>query len=159
MPGRAGRALFKFGPRALTALNRRPEVVARGLSLGADVQFVLTKRYSFATDVPPTFTRFVAQMHARTPLDVIAELMPAFTAHNKSDALRVLGGIETLVLGGEQDLLTPPEHSREIAEHVPGAELVILADAGHMIMLEHYDVVTDLLRDLVGRALRSVTAA
>ena len=76
VPGAAGRALFKVAPRALNALNRRPEVVTRGLSLGADLQFVLTKRYSFATDVPPSFTRFVAKMHAGTALDVIAQLMP-----------------------------------------------------------------------------------
>ena len=159
VPGAAGRALFKLAPRALTALNRRPEAVSRGLSLGADLQFVLTKRYSFATDVPPSFTRFVAKMHAGTALDVIAELMPAFTAHDKLRALGVLSGVETLVLGGENDLLTPADHSREIAEHVPGAELVILPDAGHMIMLEHYHVVTDHLRALVERAVRSSTAA
>jgi pimeloyl-ACP methyl ester carboxylesterase len=159
VPGAAGRALFKVAPRALNALNRRPEVVSRGLSLGADLQFVLTKRYSFATDVPPSFTRFVAKMHAGTALDVIAQLMPAFTAHDKLGALAVLSGIETLILGGEQDLLTPADHSRAIAEQVPGAELVILPEAGHMIMLEHYDIVTDHLRDLVERALRSATAA
>jgi pimeloyl-ACP methyl ester carboxylesterase len=159
VPGAAGRALFKVAPRALNALNRRPEMVTRGLSLGADLQFVLTKRYSFATDVPPSFTRFVAKMHAGTALDVIAQLMPAFTAHDKLGALRVLSGIETLILGGEKDLLTPADHSRAIAEQVPGAELVILPQAGHMIMLEHYDIVTDHLRDLVERALRSSTAA
>jgi pimeloyl-ACP methyl ester carboxylesterase len=159
LPGAAGRALFKVAPRALNALNRRPEAVSRGLSVGADLQFVLTKRYAFATDVSPSFTRFVAKMHARTGLDVIAQLMPAFTAHDKLGALGVLSGIETLVLGGENDLLTPADHSREIAEHVPGAELVILPDAGHMIMLEHYHVVTDLLRALVDRARRSATVA
>jgi pimeloyl-ACP methyl ester carboxylesterase len=159
VPGAAGRALFKLAPRALSALNRRPEVVTRGLTLGADLQFVLTKRYSFATDVPPSLTRFVAKMHARTGLDVIAQLMPAFTAHDKLGALDVLSGVETLVLGGGKDLLTPPDHSRAIAERVPGAELVILPEAGHMIMLEHYDIVTDLLRALVERAMRAATAA
>jgi pimeloyl-ACP methyl ester carboxylesterase len=159
VPGAVGRALFKVAPRALNALNRRPEVVSRGLSVGADLQFVLTKRYSFATDVPPSFTRFVAKMHAGTALDVIASLMPAFTAHDKLGALAKLSGIETLILGGEQDLLTPADHSRAIAAAVPGAELVILPESGHMIMLEHYDIVTDHLRDLVERALRSSTAA
>ena len=66
----------------------------------------------------------------------------------------MLNGVETLILGGEQDLMTPADHSREIAEQVPGAELVILPEAGHMVMLEHHDVVTDHLRDLVERALR-----
>jgi pimeloyl-ACP methyl ester carboxylesterase len=159
VPAAAGRALLKVAPRALNALNRRPELVKRGRSLGGDLQFVLTKRYSFATDVPPSLTRFVARMHEQTPLDVIAELMPAFNSHNKLEALGVLADVETLVLGGENDLMTPADHSREIAEKLPGAELVILPEAGHMVMLEHYDVVTDHLRDLVERALRSAAAA
>ena len=47
--------------------------------------------------------------------------------------------------------MTPADHSREIAEPVPHAQLVILPEAGHLVMLEHYDVVTDHLRDLVER--------
>ena len=63
---------------------------------------MLTKRYSFATDVPPSLVRFVSRMHDATPLDVLAELFPAFDAHDKLDALDVLNGVETLILGGEQ---------------------------------------------------------
>ncbi|MDQ1629198.1 MAG: hypothetical protein QOI54_2942 [Actinomycetota bacterium] len=154
VPAAAGRALRKVAPRALAVLNRRPDIVARGRSLGGDLQFVLTKRYSFATDVPPSLTRFVARMHEQTPLDVLAELFPAFDAHDKLDALGVLDGVETLVLGGEQDLMTPADHSRDIAARLPGAELVVMPDTGHMLMLEHHDVVTEHLRDFVGRALR-----
>jgi pimeloyl-ACP methyl ester carboxylesterase len=120
---------------------------------------VLTKRYSFATDVPPSLVRFVTSMHDNTPLDVLAELFPAFDAHDKLAALNVLHDVETLVLGGEQDRMTPADHSREIAEALPGARLAILPEAGHMVMLEHHDVVTDQLRDLVERALRSGPAA
>jgi pimeloyl-ACP methyl ester carboxylesterase len=116
---------------------------------------VLTKRYSFVTDVPPSLTRFVAQMHDQTPLDVLAELFPAFDAHDKLEALAVLDGIETLVVGGEGDLMTPATHSRAIAERLPGAELAILPEAGHMLMLEHHDLLTDHLRALIERALRA----
>ena len=93
-------------------------------------------------------------MHDATPLDVLAELFPAFDAHDKLEALDVLNGVETLILGGERDLMTPADHSREMVEQVPGAELVILPEAGHLVMLEHHDVVTDHLRDLVERAVR-----
>jgi len=55
--------------------------------------------------------------------------------------------------------MTPADHSRAIAEQLPGAELVILPEAGHMLMLEHHDVVTDQLRALVERALRAAAAA
>jgi pimeloyl-ACP methyl ester carboxylesterase len=67
--------------------------------------------------------------------------------------------VETLILAGEQDLLTPADHSRDMVEEVPGAELVVLEDAGHMVMLEHHAVVTEHIRDLVERALRHSTSS
>ena len=50
--------------------------------------------------------------------------------------------------------MTPADHSREMLEEVPGADLVVLPDAGHLLMLEHPDIVSDHLRDLVERPLR-----
>ena len=154
VPAAAGRALRKMAPKALEALNRRPGLVAGGRRLGSDLEFVLTKRYSFGTDVPPSLVRFVTRMHDQTGLDVIAELFPAFDSHDKLSALDVLNGVETLILAGEQDVMTPADHSRDMVEEVPGAELVVLQDAGHMIMLEHHAVVSEHIRDLVERSLR-----
>ena len=50
--------------QALAALNRRPGWSPAAGRLGSDIEFVLTKRYSFATDVPPSLVRFVST-HAR----------------------------------------------------------------------------------------------
>jgi pimeloyl-ACP methyl ester carboxylesterase len=159
VPAAAGRVLRRIAPKALEALNRRPGLVAGGRRLGSDLEFVLTKRYAFATDVPPSLVRFVSSMHDQTPLDVLAELFPAFDSHDKLDALDVLNGVETLILAGEQDLLTPADHSRDMVEEVPGAELVVVPDAGHMVMLEHHAVVSEHIRDLVERALRHSTSS
>jgi pimeloyl-ACP methyl ester carboxylesterase len=158
VPAAAGRVLRRAAPRALNALNKRPNLVARGRHLGSDIEFVLTKRYSFGSDVPPSLVRFVQRMHDQTPLDVIAELFPAFDAHDKLEALDVLNGVETLVMGGERDLITPADHSREMIEQVPGAHLVVLPEAGHLLMLEHHDVVSDHLRELVETATRAGAA-
>jgi pimeloyl-ACP methyl ester carboxylesterase len=46
-----------------------------------------------------------------------------------------------LVMCGEQDLLTPPERSREIASLVPHAQLVLVPRCGHMLTMERPDVV------------------
>ena len=54
-----------------------------------------------------------------------------------------------------QDLLTPPEHSEEIVRLVPGAEHVVVNDAGHIIMLEHPEVITGCSSSLVERGLRA----
>jgi len=159
VPAAAGRVLRRAAPRALNALNRRPGLVTRSRHLAHDIEFVLTKRYSFATDVPPSLVQFVQRMHDQTPLDVLAELFPAFDSHDKLEALDVLNGVETLIIGGERDLMTPADHSREMVERVPGAELVILPEAGHLLMLEHHDVISDHLRDLVERATRAHPAS
>jgi pimeloyl-ACP methyl ester carboxylesterase len=52
-----------------------------------------------------------------------------------SDRLRELR-VPALVMTGDADLLVPPESSRAIAERIPGAELVIVADAGHRFFQE-----------------------
>ena len=45
-----------------------------------------------------------------------------------------------LVMCGDSDRLTPPECSREIAATVPQAELVWVAQCGHMLTMEKPDV-------------------
>jgi 3-oxoadipate enol-lactonase len=59
------------------------------------------------------------------------------------DALDRLGGIKasTLVIVGEQDLLTPPWVAREVADGIPGArfELVTGDGSSHVLPLERPD--------------------
>lgn len=63
------------------------------------------------------------------------------------DLRPVLGRIvaPTLVIAGEQDLPTPPEHGRTIAEAIPDARLVVLPGAAHLANLEQPQQVSDLL--------------
>jgi 3-oxoadipate enol-lactonase len=42
----------------------------------------------------------------------------------------------TLVLGGEDDLMTPPKLTRELAAAIPGARAVVVPEAGHMLPQE-----------------------
>jgi len=62
----------------------------------------------------------------------------------RSDLRPVLPTVRcpTLVIGGEDDQLTPPERLREIAEAVGAAELHLLADCGHMLTWEQPAAVT-----------------
>jgi 3-oxoadipate enol-lactonase len=64
-------------------------------------------------------------------------------AYLRFDALHRLGDIQatTLVIGGEQDLLTPPWVAREVADGIPGARLEILTGDGssHVLPLERPD--------------------
>jgi pimeloyl-ACP methyl ester carboxylesterase len=53
----------------------------------------------------------------------------------------------TLVLVGDADRLTPPEHAREIAAGVRGARLVVIPDSGHLSALEQPERVNVALVD------------
>ena len=44
----------------------------------------------------------------------------------------------------------------EIVRRVPGAEHVVIEDAGHLLMLEHPQLVTQQLLMLIGRAQRAI---
>jgi pimeloyl-ACP methyl ester carboxylesterase len=57
----------------------------------------------------------------------------------------------TLVVGGADDQLTPPDCSREIAAGIPGAQLHLLPECGHMLTWEQPQAVTRLLLDWLAR--------
>jgi pimeloyl-ACP methyl ester carboxylesterase len=52
-------------------------------------------------------------------------------------------GLPTTIVSGGRDRLTPPDRSAELADHIPGAELITLEHAGHMLQLEAPDAVAD----------------
>ncbi|MFF4572281.1 alpha/beta fold hydrolase [Streptomyces sp. NPDC001410] len=146
-------AVRRILPGVLKALGQQAELVEKGRRATADLFAGIIKRYSFATrDVDPAVERFAERMIESTPIDVVAEFYPAFTDHDKTEALACFRDFPVLVLAGVQDLITPSEHSEAIADLLPEAELVLVPDAGHLVMLEHPEVVTDRLADLLTRA-------
>ncbi|MGW2549700.1 alpha/beta fold hydrolase [Streptomyces sp. NPDC001635] len=146
-------AVRRILPGVLKALGQQAELVERGRRATADLFAGIIKRYSFASrDVDPAVARFAERMIEGTPIDVVAEFYPAFTDHDKTKALARFAELPVLVLAGIQDLVTPSEHSEAIAGLLPDAELVLVPDAGHLVMLEHPEVVTDRLADLLMRS-------
>ncbi|MFF9816940.1 alpha/beta fold hydrolase [Streptomyces sp. NPDC014006] len=146
-------AVRRVLPGVLKALGQRAELVEKGRRATADLFAGIIKRYSFASrDVDPAIARFAERMIEGTPIDVVAEFYPAFTDHDKTEALACFRDMPVLVLAGVDDLVTPSEHSEAIADVLPDAELVLVPDAGHLVMLEHPEVVTDRLADLLTRA-------
>ncbi|GAA2421145.1 alpha/beta hydrolase [Streptomyces glaucus] len=140
-------------PGVLKALGQRAELVEKGRRATADLFAGIIKRYSFASrDVDPAIERFAERMIESTPIDVVAEYYPAFDNHDKTEALAHFADKPVLVLAGIQDMVTPSDHSEAIADLLPNAELVLVPDAGHLVLLEHPEVVTDRLADLLARA-------
>jgi 3-oxoadipate enol-lactonase len=122
--------------------------VRNGPSLGSVMQMpnfgYLVARLGFGKNPQPEHVDFTREM--------IAEC-PAETSHQATEALLdtdFTGDLPTidvpmLIVCGSADLITPPQDSRRIARRVPGARLVIVPGAGHMVMLEESDAFNELI--------------
>jgi len=152
--------VHRFGPAALAAAARQADLVESVRRSGSDLGYVLTKRFSFSrSDVSPALVEFTSSMVAATPVSVIADFMPHFGKLDTRRALTSLSLVESLVIGAVDDQMTPSRHSRDIAEAVPRATYVEIPDAGHMVMLEHPELVTAHLRSLIARSVQGTQAA
>lgn len=78
------------------------------------------------------------------PPDAYARQAAATTTFHSEDRLGRITA-PTLLLFGDQDLLTPLRFARALHDGIPGSELVIVPDAGHGIVWSHPDVVNDVL--------------
>lgn len=148
-----------LAPGVLKVLGSQVELVERTRRATADLFAGFIKRYSFGSDdIDPAVGRFAERLIESTPIDVVAEFYPAFTAHEKGAALAVLAGLPGLVLAGDKDLLTPSAHSTDIAEKLPDADLIIVEGAGHLVLMERPELVNAALARLVAEAADAVRA-
>ena len=72
-----------------------------------------------------------------TQIRTTAEQWDADMGHDTPDRLPGITA-PTLVIAGEQDLLTPPWHGRQVAAAIPGATLTIMPGLGHFPMSENW---------------------
>jgi pimeloyl-ACP methyl ester carboxylesterase len=89
------------------------------------------------------------EMLLEAPTHVLSDFYNNFVALDLTPGLVDLGRARTTVMGGTADLLTPVKHSRRLAAQIPGAELIVLDDVGHMLMFEAHEAVTKAIEDVL----------
>jgi pimeloyl-ACP methyl ester carboxylesterase len=150
-----GGVVNRVGPLAMARLAGHQSVLDAALQGGRELQDFLVARGSFASPVSMAVVRLTADMIFGTTLEVMSAYVTGLNRHDKAEALAHLAGREVLVLNGDHDVLTSPVHSEELVERMPWAEHVVVEDAGHIITLEHPEVVTRQLLGLIRRAERA----
>jgi pimeloyl-ACP methyl ester carboxylesterase len=146
----------------LLAAHGRPDPVQRVLSLGEralhDAGIELPPQYHAAVTAQQNLSRrtLADPVAIRDWLDLFefagstigagvrAQLGVADTdrlAHYRAIT------VPSLVVGFADDMLLPPYLAREVADAIPGARYVELADCGHIGYLERPDVVNELILD------------
>ncbi len=147
-----------------TARPDTPELVALrmqaiGLFEAGRVDEVLRANapFAFAPGVPASLVeRYVAMIRRAGTATLIAGNRALIARDDQRPHLPRIA-CPLLVACGEADALTPPEHSREIAEAVPGARLELLPGVGHLLTLEAPQAVAALLLDFLSASAPGAT--
>lgn len=96
----------------------------------------------------------VVQQSAMAYRIAVADMGLSMYAHKRHDVLREFAEIDTVVMVGSRDTITPVRYSRVLAEHLPHAEFVEFAEAGHQLPYERREQVASQLLTLTEGARR-----
>jgi pimeloyl-ACP methyl ester carboxylesterase len=141
-----------------SASGRRADLTEWIRGAAGDLAFLSTRFIAFGDpNVSPAVIDFLERVIRATPIDVVADFYLALAEHDKRGALATIGKVPTVVLAGEQDRLIPAKQTAALAAAIPGAFLVTVPDAGHVLQLEWPEVVTEEISDLVAVALDTTT--
>jgi len=136
-PDAPERAKARQGQLAMTADGRFAEVV----------DHLANQWLSAGRRGDPALLRVIRQMAGDTGTEAFARQQQAIMSRPDSRPGLAAIGCPTLVLAGEADEVTVPEHAREMAAGIPGAHLVVLPGCGHLSTLEQPTAVTHALVD------------
>jgi len=123
----------------LALMMRDGDDVARAQAVAAACMVLFGERWRTAR---PDLLAFEQEEMLRIPRD--GGYLAARAVFDRDDVLARVGVISapTLVLTGEDDVATPPELGRELAEAIPGARFELIPAAGHHAPIENPSAVT-----------------
>jgi pimeloyl-ACP methyl ester carboxylesterase len=137
----------------LRAARSAPKLVQRGRTAARSLIGPILRAASYSDmRVSPSIVAFSDKMMLETPIPTMVEFLHALQVHDETAALPTLAKIPTLIVCGDRDLVTPVEYSRKMADALPDSELVVVATAGHLLLLDKPASVNDGLVRLVKHA-------
>jgi pimeloyl-ACP methyl ester carboxylesterase len=110
----------------------------------------LITRFAWSAETSPRLARLGQQALQEAGAEV---LLGDFSACDRFDVMGRLDEIRvpTLVVTGSADQMTPAKYAHFLVEHMAGARLVVIAGAGHMVMLERPGEVAQAVQDFLGK--------
>jgi pimeloyl-ACP methyl ester carboxylesterase len=97
----------------------------------------------------PELAEELRQVMLRTNPVGAAAALRGMAARRDATPLLPTVALPTLVLGGEQDVISPPAEMQAMAKAIPGARWVPIPDAGHMAPCENPTAVNHALAEFL----------
>ncbi|MCD2188662.1 3-oxoadipate enol-lactonase [Actinomycetospora soli] len=114
---------------------------------GAIADAVVARWFTEAyAEAAPAVRNAMRDMIAATPAEGYAACCDAIAVWDSRARLGAIAA-PTLVISGEHDPATPPEHGRLLADGIPDARFEVVADAAHLASYQRPEIVTPLLAE------------
>ena len=114
----------RIGTRAMRRQAFMELVMPGGYLAGVD-------REALASQLATLFGHDLADQPA-----IVMKQLGAASRFDASGRLQDLAGVPTLVLSARHDAIALPEYGRALAERIPGARYVEIADGGHAVTIQ-----------------------
>lgn len=134
-----------------------PDLIDRSRLLAGDLGWLLTRKAAFGhIDPPASLVTLVERMNRRTSMQSIVGYAAAILDHDETATLPLFAGLPALVIVGDEDLLTPPEHSRRLAAALGGSRFALIAEAAHSPQLEYPGEISQLLLEMIDKVVAEI---
>ncbi|WP_051704512.1 alpha/beta fold hydrolase [Glycomyces sp. NRRL B-16210] len=134
-----------------------PDLIDRSRLLAGDLGWLLTRRAAFGhTDPPASLVSLVEAMNRRASIQSIVGYARAILDHDETATLPQFKGLPALIVVGDADLLTPPEHSRRLAAALAGSRFVLIPEAAHSPQLEYPGEISQLLLEMIDKVAAEI---
>lgn len=128
-----------------TAKTQGPTAVANAQIAGLMGKSTRDKR--------PDIYDAMHRMMAQTGVDGIVGGLEAMIARPDSTPTLATIDMPTLVVVGEEDVITPPKEARKICEGIPGSRIEVLRGAGHLANVERPAAFNTVVSEFLGTLL------
>jgi pimeloyl-ACP methyl ester carboxylesterase len=135
-------ARLRVAPQFLDGVLKDPQGTAE-----------LLATWTHGEHVDPNLRRtYIRRLREVDPQVIHGDFVACDAFDRMADVARI--ALPTLVICGDADRMTPVKYSRFLAEQIKRAQLVVVPEAGHMVMLERPEAVIE----AIGRFLASLVA-
>jgi pimeloyl-ACP methyl ester carboxylesterase len=93
------------------------------------------------------------RMMAQAPVDGVIGALEAMMARPDSAPTLATIDVPTLVIVGDEDVITPPKEARAMHEAIHGSRLEVLAGAGHLSNVERPAAFTAVVSEFLASLL------
>lgn len=138
------------------AKRRDAQALVRSAGSGAIAEIAITGMIGKTTRASrPSVIAAVDAMMRRATTDAIVDALQVLM--DRPDATPALGAITvpTLILCGDEDVLTPVDESRAMQAAITGSRLEVIPEAGHASNFERPEVFNRLLSDFLRATIRT----